>query len=90
VLAAERVAGADKLLRLEIDVGGERRPIVAGVAKHYAPETLIGRTVVVVANLAPARIRGVESRGMLLAASDGEILRLVGIDGDLPSGARVK
>jgi methionyl-tRNA synthetase len=87
---AERVEGADKLLRLEIDIAGDRRQIVAGIAQHYAPEALIGRTIVVAANLKPARIRGVESNGMLLAASQGDALRLVTVDGAIPSGARVK
>ena len=88
--AAEKVDGADKLLRLLIDVGGEHRQIVAGIALHYAPADLIGKTIVVVANLKPAKIRGVESNGMLLAASSGDSLRLISVDGDLPSGARVK
>ena len=90
ILEAEKVQGADKLLRLQVEVGGETRQIVAGIAKHYAPEALIGKTVVVVANLAPAKIRGVESRGMLLAATAGETMRLLTVDGDLPSGARAK
>jgi len=90
VVSAEKVAGADKLLKLEIDVGGERRPLVAGIALHYAPETLVGKTVIVVANLKPAKIRGVESRGMLLAASAGGQLRLLTTDGELPSGARAR
>jgi methionyl-tRNA synthetase len=64
---------------------------VAGIAQHYAPEALIGRTVVVVANLKPAKIRGVESNGMLLAASSGKELRLITVEGEaLPSGAQVK
>lgn len=90
VLAAERVAGADKLLRLEIEVGPERRQIVAGIARHYAPETLIGKTIIIVANLAPAKIRGIESRGMLLAVTSGETMRLLTADGDIPSGVRAQ
>jgi methionyl-tRNA synthetase len=90
VLAAERVQGADKLLRIEIEVGGEKRQIVAGIAKHYAPESLTGRTIVVVSNLKPAKIRGIESNGMLLAASSGDTMRLVTVDGELPSGATIK
>ena len=73
MVAAEKVAGATKLLRLEVVMGEERRQIVAGIALYYEPEKLVGRTVVVVANLKPATIRGVESQGMLLAASKGEI-----------------
>jgi methionyl-tRNA synthetase len=68
ILAAERVENADKLLKLQVSLGDEERQLVAGLAQHYEPESLIGKTVVVVANLKPARIRGVESQGMLLAA----------------------
>ncbi len=90
ILAAERVAGADRLLRLQIQVGAETRQLVAGIALHYPPESLPGKTIVIVANLKPARIRGVESQGMLLAASHGDTLRLLTVDGDLPDGAIVK
>ncbi len=90
VVAAEKVEGATKLLKLQVMMGEEKRQIVAGIALYYEPEKLVGRTVVVVANLKPATIRGVESQGMLLAASKGESLRLVSIDGDLSSGAVVK
>ena len=76
-------------MRLQIDLGGETRQLVAGVAEHYAPDELIGRTIVVVANLKPAVIRGVESQGMLLAAKSGKALRLLTVDGDLPPGAGV-
>lgn len=89
VREAERIEGADKLLQLQIEIGAEQRQIVAGIAKFYAPEDLIGKTIVVVANLKPAKIRGVESNGMLLAASKGKKLKLVTVDGELPSGARV-
>jgi methionyl-tRNA synthetase len=90
ILEAEKVQGADKLLRLQIDVGGETRQIVAGIALHYEPAALIGKVVVVVANLKPAKIRGVESNGMLLAASAGKDLRVITVDGELPTGAVVK
>ena len=91
VLAAERVEGADKLLKLQVDAGDGPRQIVAGIAKHYTPESLVGRTLVVVANLAPARIRGVESRGMLLAASSEDAVRVLMVDGgEVPPGIRVK
>jgi methionyl-tRNA synthetase len=91
VLAAERVPKADKLLKMSVDVGeGSPRTIVAGIAEAYAPETLVGRKVVVVANLKPRALRGIESRGMLLAAgSGGASLRLVD-PGDLPPGSPVK
>jgi methionyl-tRNA synthetase len=90
VMAAERVAGTDKLLRLEVMIGSERRQVVAGLAAHYTPDQLLGKTVVVVTNLQPATIRGLESQGMLLAASKGESLRLVTVDGELSSGAIVR
>lgn len=89
VLTAEKVPDSTKLLRLEIDLGGETRQIVSGIAEHYTPESLIGKTIVVVANLAPAKIRGVDSFGMLLAAKSGKTLRLVTLDGDVPPGVQV-
>jgi methionyl-tRNA synthetase len=92
VLAAERVPGADKLLKLQIDVGNEQRQLVAGIAKHYSPEELVGKQIVVVTNLQPAVIRGVESNGMLLAAStdDQAHLALVTLQRPVPNGSRVK
>ncbi|MDI6775111.1 MAG: methionine--tRNA ligase [Verrucomicrobiota bacterium] len=90
ILEAYKVEGADKLLRIVVEVGEEKRQIVAGIAKHYAPEQIVGKTIVLVYNLAPAKIRSVESNGMLLAATRGEQMRLVTLDGDLPSGAMVK
>jgi len=90
IMSAEPIEGAVKLLKLVVMMGEERRQIVAGIALYYKPEELIGKTVVVVANLAPIKLRGIESQGMLLAASRGERLRLVTVDGDLSSGAVVK
>ena len=92
VLAAERVEGADKLLRLDIDLGAEKRQIVAGIAKHYAPEELVGKRIVVVANLRPAKIRGIVSQGMLLAGSTPDTSRLavVTTDRELPLGSKVR
>jgi methionyl-tRNA synthetase len=72
VLVAERIPKADKLLRLEVDLGYEKRQILSGIAQWYAPEDLIGRRIIIVANLAPRKMRGLESHGMLLAASHGE------------------
>jgi len=89
IISAERIEGADKLLKVEIELAQEHRQIVAGIAQHYAPEDLPGKLIVVVANLKPAKIRGVESNGMLLAATKGKNLRLVGIDGDIPTGSKV-
>jgi methionyl-tRNA synthetase len=89
VVEARRVPGTDKLIEARVDVGGEVRTIVTGLVPHYQPEDLVGKTIVVVTNLEPRRVRGVESRGMLLAAEwDGQ-LSLVTLDRDLPPGARV-
>ncbi len=84
--------GADRLLRLEVNMGEEVRQIVAGIALAYAPETLIGRKVVIVANLAPRKLRGLESNGMLVAASLGESGKpvLAGFLEDVEIGARLK
>lgn len=90
VREAERVPKADKLLKLQIEVGDERRQIVAGIAQDYAPEDVIGKRIVIVANLEPAKIRGIESRGMLLAAKKGKRLTLVTTDDpEFASGASV-
>jgi methionyl-tRNA synthetase len=89
VLSAERVQGADKLLKLQIDLGDEKRQIVAGIAQFYAPEDMVGKTIIVVANLQPARIRGVESNGMLLAAKRGNVLVLLSTDKDIEPGAEI-
>ena len=90
VTAAEKVEGADKLLKLQLEVGGETRQIVAGIAEHYAPEDLEGKTIVVVANLEPAVIRGVESNGMLLAASSDDSVVVVTVDDTkVGSGIRI-
>ena len=93
VLEAERVPKADKLLRLVVDVGEPQpRQILAGIAQHYSPETLVGRKIIVVANLAPRKLRGLESNGMLLAASVGEEGKpvLATFAEDVPNGARLK
>lgn len=89
VVAAERVAGTDKLLKLQIDLGDERRQIVAGIAQHYAPEAIVGKQIVVVANLRPARIRGIDSQGMLLAAHGGDGLKVITVDGMVEQGSKV-
>ncbi len=92
ILVAERVPKADKLLRLEVDLGYEKRQILAGIAQYYEPEKLIGRKIVIVANLAPRKMRGLESNGMLLAASlpEGGSPVLAGFLEDVPLGARLK
>lgn len=91
IVVAERVPKADKLLRLEVDLGYEKRQILAGIAQYYEPEKLIGRKIVIVANLAPRKMRGLESNGMLLAASlpDGAPI-LAGFLEEVPLGARLK
>jgi methionyl-tRNA synthetase len=91
IVVAERVPKADKLLRLEVDLGYEKRQILAGIAQYYEPEKLIGRKIVIVANLAPRKMRGLESNGMLLAASlpDGAPV-LAGFLEEVPLGARLK
>ena len=91
VNVAERVPKADKLLRLEVDIGTEVRQVLAGIAEAYAPETLIGRKVVIVANLAPRKLRGLESNGMIVAASlEGGKPVLASFLEDVPIGARLK
>jgi methionyl-tRNA synthetase len=91
VKVAERVPKADKLLRLEIDIGTEVRQVLAGIAEAYAPETLVGRKVVIVANLAPRKLRGMESNGMIVAASlEGGKPVLAGFLEEVPVGARLK
>jgi len=90
VLSVERIEGADKLLKLQVDLGTEQRQLVAGIALAYEPEALVGRRIVVVANLKPARLRGVESQGMLLAADlDGKPI-LATFDEDVPPGTQVR
>src|SRR5579862_9500659 len=92
VKSAEKVQGADKLLKVMVDIGDEVRQVLAGIALAYAPEELVGRKVVVVTNLAPRKMRGQESNGMLLAASDGTDGKpvLVTFAEDIPAGAKVK
>ncbi|HIE50250.1 MAG TPA: methionine--tRNA ligase [Armatimonadetes bacterium] len=90
VEAAERVPGTDRLLKLKINLGEERRQIVAGLAHIYPPEEMVGKLIVVVANLQPARIRGVESQGMLLAAQEGEDIVLLIPESDIAPGAKVR
>jgi methionyl-tRNA synthetase len=92
VRVAEKVKGADKLLRLEVDIGSELRQVVAGIAESYTPESLVGRKVVIVTNLQPRKLRGIESNGMIVAASVGDQGKpvLAGFLEDVPVGARLK
>ena len=88
ILAAEPVPKTDKLMKIQVSLGDEERTVVSGIAKHYKPEDLIGKHVVLVANLKPAKLRGVMSHGMLLAASKGDELQIV--ETTMPVGSKVK
>ena len=88
VVKAEAIPKAKKLLKLEVDMG-ERRTIVAGIASFYRPEDLVGRQVIIVANLKPAKLMGIESQGMLLATVDGDRCALPGVDKAARPGARI-
>ncbi|CAM4234149.1 methionine--tRNA ligase [Paenibacillus tarimensis] len=90
VLEAEPVKKADKLLKLQLDLGFERRQVVSGIAKHYKPEDLIGRKVICVTNLKPVKLRGELSQGMILAASQGDQLTVATVPDSMPNGAIVK
>jgi len=86
---AELHPNADRLMVLKIDLGSEERQLVAGIKGHYAPEDLIGRQIVVVANLEPAKLRGVESQGMLLAVTDNDKIVLLNPEKPVSPGAKV-
>ncbi len=91
VIEAVKVPKSDKLLKLQVEIGNERRQVIAGIAKHYKPEDLIGKLIVVVANLQPAKLMGQESQGMILAASDESgSLTLIGVQSEISLGATVK
>lgn len=90
IVAAERVPKTDKLIKLQVKIGDEERTIVSGIAQHYEPENLIGKNVIVIANLKPAKLRGIESRGMVLAASDGEGNLVLADAPGIASGSKVK
>lgn len=91
VTAAEKVEKADKLLKLEVDLGFEKRTIVSGIAQHFSPESLVNKQVIVVANLAPRKMRGIESQGMILTAEqpDGKLI-LVNPDNATQNGSGVR
>ena len=94
IMEAERIEKSDKLIKLQVSLGPDlgMRQIVAGIAKHYQPESLVGRKIVVVANLKPAKLMGEKSEGMLLAASDKEsnLLELLSPGNSMPAGAQVR
>lgn len=89
VIACEKVNKSDKLLKLQLDIGIETRQVVSGIAKYYKPEDLIGKKVIMIANLKPAKLMGIESQGMILAASNGDKLVLATVDGDIPVGSKL-
>ena len=90
VLSAEKVEKSNKLLKLQIDLGGETKQLVAGIAQQYTPESIVGREVIVVANLEPRVVFGVESQGMLLAASSAEGPVLLMPEKEVPPGSGIK
>jgi len=90
IVSAERVEKSEKLVKLQVDIGTETRQVVAGIGKSYAPEDLVGKSIVLVANLKPAKLMGVESRGMLLAASSGDLIAVATFDRETKPGTRVK
>jgi methionyl-tRNA synthetase len=90
VISAERVPKSEKLLKLQVSLGSEQRQIVAGIGKKYEPEALIGKTIVIVANLKPAKLMGIESQGMVLAAGDSEVRGLITLLEDVEPGTKVK
>lgn len=90
VLTAERVPKSEKLIKLQVDLGAEQRQIVAGIGKKYEPEALVGKRIVIVANLKPAKLMGIESQGMVLAAGDKEVGGLVTVLEDVEPGTKVK
>ncbi|OHA02213.1 MAG: methionine--tRNA ligase subunit beta [Candidatus Sungbacteria bacterium RIFCSPLOWO2_02_FULL_48_13b] len=90
VLSTESVEGSEKLLKLRVQIGDEERQIIAGIAKQYSIEELVGRLIIVVANLEPRILMGFESQGMILAAGDGETIALLMPDKDIPSGTTIR
>jgi methionyl-tRNA synthetase len=90
VIACEKMEKADKLLILQVKMGDEERTVVSGIAQHYTPEELVGKKVILVANLKPTKLRGVLSQGMILAASNEEFVDVLTVNKDIASGNRVK
>jgi len=90
IFAAEKVEGADKLLKLKVDLGKEKRQLIAGIAKFYQPEDLIGREIIVVVNLEPRTLMGIESQGMLLAADNESKPVLLKPDEEVPPGTKIR
>ena len=89
IVAAEKIAGSDKLLKLQVDVGNEKRQIVAGIAQKYSADELVDKNIIILANLEPRKLRGIESQGMLLAAVEGDNTVLLTTDKEISAGAKV-
>ena len=89
VLEAERVEGSDKLIKMQLSLGEEKRQVIGGISKHYEPEQLIGRQIIIVANLEPRSLMGLESQGMLLAASDENGIALLMPDKEVSDGSKI-
>lgn len=89
ILEVERVSGTDKLLKIKLQVGDESRQVVSGIAKHYSMDELVGKKVILVANLKPVKLRGIESQGMILAAAEGKELTLLTVEKDIKTGTKV-
>jgi methionyl-tRNA synthetase len=90
IIAADRVEKSEKLIKLKVDIGSDTRQVVAGIGKSYGPEELMGKSVIIVANLKPAKLMGIESQGMLLAASNGDLLAVATFDRETKTGSKVK
>lgn len=90
IMAAEAIETSEKLVKLSLDVGGESRQIIAGIKKYYSPEELVGKLIVIVANLEPRKLMGEESMGMLLAAGDNEHFALISPEREIDSGIQVR
>lgn len=90
VLSAERVPNSEKLIKLQVDLGTDKRQIVAGIGKKYEPETLLGKRIVIVANLQPRKLMGIESQGMVLAAGDANVEGLITVLEEVAPGVKVK
>lgn len=90
VISATKIEGADKLYKLMVNMGSKTRQIVSGLAKHYSADELVGKNVIVIANLKPAKLRGTDSCGMILAASDGDMLKICTVDGEIAPGTQVR
>ncbi len=89
VISAEKIEKSNKLLKLTVDIGDGKRTIVSGIAKDYTPEELVGKKIIIIANLKHSSFFGIESQGMLLAASDGDKISLLTIDKDIKEGSKV-